>query len=59
MNARGPTTFGWDPVFEPDEGSGKTYAEMQKKDKNKISHRYRALKKFCDSFVVKKDDGKV
>ena len=50
MNARGPTTFGWDPVFEPDEGSGKTYAEMQKKDKNKISHRYRALKKFCDKF---------
>lgn len=22
--ARGPTHFGWDPVFEPDEGEGKT-----------------------------------
>lgn len=22
--ARGPTNFGWDPVFEPDEGNGKT-----------------------------------
>jgi len=42
---RGPTDFGWDPVFEPGEGGGKTYAEMEKKDKNAISHRYRALAK--------------
>merc|ERR1719444_382491 len=33
--ARGPTDFGWDPVFEPDEGGGLTYAEMAKADKNK------------------------
>lgn len=26
--ARGPLDFGWDPVFEPDEGGGKTYAEQ-------------------------------
>ncbi|BGP53266.1 hypothetical protein JCM8202_002591 [Rhodotorula sphaerocarpa] len=43
--ARGPANFGWDPVFEPDEGNGKTYAEMDAADKNKISHRYRALDK--------------
>ena len=41
--ARGPLDFGWDPVFEPDEGQGKTYAEMDKAAKNLISHRYRAL----------------
>jgi len=41
--ARGPTDFGWDPVFEPMEGSGKTFAEMEKVDKNAISHRGRAL----------------
>jgi len=41
--ARGPADFGWDPVFEPDEGKGKTYAEMAKADKNAISHRGRAL----------------
>eukprot|EP00927_Polykrikos_kofoidii_P015113 TRINITY_DN16704_c0_g1_i1.p1 TRINITY_DN16704_c0_g1~~TRINITY_DN16704_c0_g1_i1.p1 ORF type:complete len:247 (-),score=45.78 TRINITY_DN16704_c0_g1_i1:252-917(-) len=41
--ARGPTDFGWDPVFEPVEGGGKTYAEMAKDAKNKISHRGRAL----------------
>ncbi len=42
--ARGPTDFGWDPVFEPD-GYTTTYAEMDKVEKNKISHRYRALAK--------------
>ncbi|GAA6061100.1 hypothetical protein JCM10212_006131 [Sporobolomyces blumeae] len=43
--ARGPTHFGWDPVFEPVEGESKTYAEMDGAAKNKISHRYRALEK--------------
>ena len=43
--ARGPTHFGWDPIFEPNEGQGLTYAEMDSGDKNKISHRYRALEK--------------
>ncbi|GAA5850518.1 hypothetical protein JCM5353_004763 [Sporobolomyces roseus] len=43
--ARGPTHFGWDPVFEPVEGNGQTYAEMDGEEKNKISHRYRALEK--------------
>ncbi|KAI9721478.1 MAG: hypothetical protein M1812_002240 [Candelaria pacifica] len=40
--ARGPTTFGWDPIFEYE---GKTYAEMDKIEKNKISHRFKALEK--------------
>ncbi|KAG0648509.1 Inosine triphosphate pyrophosphatase [Hyphodiscus hymeniophilus] len=40
--ARGPTNFGWDPIFEYE---GKTYAEMDKAEKNKISHRFRALEK--------------
>jgi len=39
---RGPTSFGWDPIFEP-ETTGKTYAEMTSEEKNKISHRSRAL----------------
>jgi inosine triphosphate pyrophosphatase len=43
--ARGPTHFGWDPIFQPDEGGGKTYAEMDGTAKNAISHRYRALEK--------------
>ncbi|EGO27763.1 hypothetical protein SERLADRAFT_367323 [Serpula lacrymans var. lacrymans S7.9] len=42
--ARGPATFGWDPVFQA-EDTGKTYAEMTNEEKNFISHRYRALDK--------------
>ncbi|CAE6343237.1 unnamed protein product [Rhizoctonia solani] len=42
---RGPSKFGWDPVFEPLEGEGKTYAEMSSEAKNKISHRFRSLEK--------------
>ncbi|KAH8664326.1 putative ham1 family protein [Xylariales sp. PMI_506] len=38
--ARGPAAFGWDPVFEYE---GQTYAEMDSVEKNKISHRYKAL----------------
>ncbi|SCV72424.1 BQ2448_3961 [Microbotryum intermedium] len=44
VEARGPTHFGWDPIFEAD-ASGQTYAEMDGQEKNKISHRYRALDK--------------
>lgn len=42
---RGSLDFGWDPVFEPLEGNGKTYAEMTKDEKNAISHRGRSLAK--------------
>jgi len=42
--ARGPKTFGWDAVFEP-LGTGLTYAEMPDDQKNKLSHRYKALEK--------------
>merc|ERR1712006_63388 len=44
VTARGPTDFGWDPVFLPD-GFDQTYAEMDKSVKNSISHRGRALEK--------------
>lgn len=39
---RGPSNFGWDPIFEYE---GKTYAEMEKVEKNKISHRFLAIQK--------------
>ena len=48
---RGSLDFGWDPVFEPLEGEGKTYAEMSKDFKNSISHRGRSLAKLC-SFLT-------
>ncbi|EJD01700.1 Maf/Ham1 [Fomitiporia mediterranea MF3/22] len=42
VSPRGPQDFGWDCAFEA-EGTGKTYAEMRSDEKNKISHRSRAL----------------
>lgn len=41
---RGTDGFGYDPVFIP-EKTGKTFAELGVKVKNKISHRARAVKK--------------
>ncbi len=41
---RGKAGFGYDPVFQP-EGLDKTFAEIPLEEKNKISHRARALNK--------------
>jgi XTP/dITP diphosphohydrolase len=35
--------FGYDPVFQPQEGDGRTFAEMTTEEKNQISHRARAV----------------
>jgi inosine triphosphate pyrophosphatase len=55
---RGPLDFGWDPIFQPDEGEGKTYAEMPKDFKNQISHRSRSMEKFRAFLVKESDDAK-
>ncbi|XP_041973050.1 inosine triphosphate pyrophosphatase [Aricia agestis] len=47
---RGSRDFGWDCVFQP-EGYNKTYGELSKEEKNKISHRYRALDKLRQHFL--------
>lgn len=44
---RGTGGFGYDPIFIPEEGDGRTFAEMPVGEKNKISHRARALKKLA------------
>jgi len=36
--------FGYDPVFVPDEGDGRTFAEMSAEEKHAISHRGRAFR---------------
>jgi XTP/dITP diphosphohydrolase len=43
---RGKGGFGFDPIFIPDESPKTTFAELSTEEKNKISHRGRAWKKF-------------
>jgi XTP/dITP diphosphohydrolase len=45
---RGTNGFGYDPLFVPESGE-KTFAEMTSEEKNAISHRSRALRKFAQS----------
>lgn len=42
--ARGDRGFGYDPVFVPDEGDGRTFAEMTADEKHAVSHRGRAFR---------------
>lgn len=51
---RGSKGFGYDPVFLPD-GYSATFAEMPLDEKNKISHRARAVKQLVD--YLKSDMG--
>lgn len=40
---RGERGFGFDPVFVPDDGDGRTFSEMSEAEKNSMSHRGRAF----------------
>jgi XTP/dITP diphosphohydrolase len=46
---RGEGGFGYDPVFVPDEGDGRTFAEMAGAEKHAISHRGRALRALAEA----------
>jgi len=41
---RGSRGFGYDPVFMPADGNGRTFAEMDAGEKNVLSHRGRAFR---------------
>ena len=43
--ARGRNGFGYDPLFLPDEAPGRTLAELVAEEKNRLSHRGRALER--------------
>ena len=45
VNPVGKKGFGFDPIFKP-KGSKKTFAQMTKAQKNKVSHRSIAWNKF-------------
>ena len=53
---RGVDGFGYDPIFQP-ESQNLTYAEMDADEKNRISHRFKALdkiKEFLTSYFNRK-----
>ena len=39
----GERGFGYDPIFVPDDGDGRTFAEMTEDEKHAVSHRGRAF----------------
>ena len=41
----GNNGFGYDPIFIPDEGDGRTFGQMTPSEKAKVSHRARAFRK--------------
>ena len=41
---RGERGFGYDPIFEPTEGDGRTFAELLPVEKHALSHRGRAFR---------------
>ncbi len=45
---RGLGGFGYDPVFAPEGGGGRTFAEMNPAEKHGLSHRGRALRSFAE-----------
>jgi XTP/dITP diphosphohydrolase len=50
--ARGDGGFGYDPLFVPVEGDGRTFAEMTAAEKHRVSHRGRAFRTLADGLKV-------
>ncbi len=48
----GDRGFGYDSVFIPDDGDGRSFAEMSDAGKNRISHRARALRALLEALRV-------
>jgi XTP/dITP diphosphohydrolase len=50
---RGERGFGYDPVFVPFDGDGRTFAEMTDGEKNALSHRARALRNLLSTLSAR------
>ncbi len=50
--AAGEGGFGYDPVFVPSDGDGRTFAEMAPSEKHAISHRGRAFRALAAGLVA-------
>lgn len=49
---RGGAGFGYDPLFIPDGGDGRTFAEMTAEEKNALSHRGRAFRALAERLAA-------
>ena len=49
---RGGEGFGYDPVFVPEDGDGRTFAEMAPAEKHELSHRGRAFRTLADGLKI-------
>jgi XTP/dITP diphosphohydrolase len=57
--ARGDGGFGYDPVFVPIEGDGRTFAEMTSGEKHVLSHRARAFRTLAQGVrVIQETEGR-
>jgi XTP/dITP diphosphohydrolase len=50
-DGRGNGGFGYDPIFVPDEGDGRTFGEMSAIEKHALSHRGRAFRALRDALA--------
>jgi XTP/dITP diphosphohydrolase len=50
--ARGNGGFGYDPLFVPVEGDGRSFAEMSPEEKHSVSHRGRAFRTLADGLRI-------
>ena len=51
LRIRGTGGFGYDPIFIPREGDGRTFGQMTEGEKNALSHRARAFRGFGKWFT--------
>ena len=51
LRPRGANGFGWDSAFIPDDGDGRTFAEMTDDEKNAMSHRQKAFVALRDALA--------
>jgi len=54
-DVRGSSGFGFDPIFEPDGFSGRTFGELSIEEKNQVSHRSQALRSFAEWYTAKRN----
>ena len=52
LSPRGNNGFGYDPVFEPEGGGGRTFAEMAPSEKHRFSHRGSAFRALRDGLAA-------